>query len=171
MKELFIALNCLVCLVAFWILIGIVLSIVLVVLSNKIKRKKVGLNIILAQKYDISKALAIELMESGVELDEKVKKAFRLNKSSIDKFSTSERNLIGKRITSIISMLLDLASNETENARVIKLVNSLQDVEKEYRHLIISTNSIVAAYNYWVKFIPYRPISKLFRLKTIRNAE
>ena len=172
MKELYIALNCLVCIVIFWLLIVVITSIVLGVLSSRIKRKKIGLNIVLAQKYDISLVLAKELMGLNIQLPEEVKKELNLNKTDFDKFNTEERNSVGKKISETITLLLEVASSiQEENSKVNKFVNSLQDVEKQHRHLIISFNNVVSAYNYWVRFIPFRPISKLFRIKTIRNAE
>ena len=172
MKELYIALNCLVCIVIFWFVIVVITSIVLGVLSTRIKRKKIGLNIVLAQKYDISMVLAKELLELNVNLPEEVKEELNLNKSGFDKFNTQERNQVGKKISETITLLLEAASSiQEDNSKVNKFVNSLQDIEKQHRHLIISFNNVVSAYNYWVRFIPFRPISTLFRIKTIRNAE
>ena len=172
MKELYIALNCLVCIVIFWFVIVVITSIILGVLSTRIKRKKIGLNIVLAQKYDISMVLAKELLELNVNLPVEVKEELNLNKSDFDKFNTQERNEVGKKISETITLLLEAASSiQEDNSKVNKFVNSLQDVEKQHRHLIISFNNVVSAYNYWVRFIPFRPISKLFRIKTIRNAE
>ena len=172
MKELYIALNCLVCIVIFWFVIVVITSIILGVLSTRIKRKKIGLNIVLAQKYDISMVLAKELLELNVNLPVEVKEELNLNKSDFDKFNTQERNQVGKKISETITLLLEAASSlQEDNSKVNKFVNSLQDVEKQHRHLIISFNNVVSAYNYWVRFIPFRPISKLFRIKTIRNAE
>lgn len=172
MKELYIALNCLVCIVIFWFVIVVITSIILGVLSTRIKRKKIGLNIVLAQKYDISMVLAKELLELNVNLPMEVKEELNLNKSDFDKFNTQERNQVGKKISETITLLLEAASSlQEDNSKVNKFVNSLQDVEKQHRHLIISFNNVVSAYNYWVRFIPFRPISKLFRIKTIRNAE
>lgn len=172
MKELYIALNCLVCIVIIWILIVVITSIILGVLSTRIKRKKIGLNIVLAQKHDISMVLAKELLELNVNLPVEVKEELNLNKSDFDKFNTQERNQVGKKISETITLLLEAASSlQEDNSKVNKFVNSLQDIEKQHRHLIISFNNVVSAYNYWVRFIPFRPISKLFRIKTIRNAE
>ena len=172
MKELYIALNCLVCIVIFWLLIVVITSIILGLLSTRIKRKKIGLNIVLAQKHDISMVLAKELLELNVNLPVEVKEELNLNKSDFDKFNTQERNQVGKKISETITLLLEAASSlQEDNSKVNKFVNSLQDIEKQHRHLIISFNNVVSAYNYWVRFIPFRPISKLFRIKTIRNAE
>ena len=106
MKELYIALNCLVCIVIFWLLIVVITSIVLGVLSTRIKRKKIGLNIVLAQKHDISMVLAKELLELNVNLPVEVKEELNLNKSDFDKFNTQERNQVGKKISETITLLL-----------------------------------------------------------------
>jgi hypothetical protein len=172
MEELYIVLNCFVCIFILWLLTIITLSIVLSVLSSHIKRKKMGINIILAQKYDLSVVLAKELKEHNISLPVVLEEELNLNKNNFDKYNTIEINLVGKKLSETISSLLEASSQlKEENSRVNKLVNSLQDVEKQHRHLIISVNNVIAGYNYWVRFIPYRPISKLFRIKTIRNAE
>ena len=172
-KELLIVLICLGSLLALWLLSLIAVSCVLLFCHKKIKRNKMGINIILAQKYDVSGVLAKELASLDVELPEQIVEEFNLkNKPNFDSFSTFERKSVGKQIAEIVSTLLEIVERlNFDNKRISTINKSIEDIEKRHRHVNISQNNLIMAYNYWVKFKPYRPISKLFKIKPIQPIE
>ena len=172
-EELLIVLICVGSIIGLWILSLIAVSIVLLYCHNKIKRNKMGINIILAQKYDVSGLLAKELVSLDVELPEEIVDEFNLkNKPNFDSFSTFERKSVGKRIEEIVSTLLEIVERlNFDNKRILTIKKSIEDIEKRHRHVIISQNNLIMAYNYWVKFKPYRLVSKLFKIKPIQPIE
>ncbi|MDD7736402.1 MAG: hypothetical protein SOW55_02070 [Bacilli bacterium] len=169
MQEwLIILLCCLGGIIALWLLLIVVVLILLFVLKNKIGRNKVSINIILAQKFDVANVLAKFLLENGIELPSEVKDEFNItDKPNFNSFTTFERKTVGKRINECTNTLKEIADNSflKDNKRYITLSDSIDDVEKQYRHMILTYNNNVWAYNYWVGFIPFRPISKIFKIQ------
>ena len=148
-EELLIVLICLGSIIGLWILSLIAVSIVLLYCNNKIKRNKMGINIILAQKYDVSGLLAKELVSLDVELPEEIIDEFNLkNKPNFDSFSTFERKSVGKFIEEIVSTLLETVERlNFDNKRIITIKKSIEDIEKRHRHVIISQNNLIMTYN------------------------
>lgn len=154
-------------LLALWLLIVIILSIVLGVLKRNARREKSAINIILAQKYDIAIVLAKFYVENQIALPQEIQEELNLNnKVGNPSFSTFERKTISKRIDGIVETLIRIEDESiVDNSRCISLKNSISDVETQYRRKINAYNNHVGAYNYWINFIFYKPITKLFKIK------
>ena len=167
-KELIISLYVLGGLLALWLLIVIILLISIIVLKRNIRREKSAINIILAQKYDIAIVLAKFYIENQVILPQEVQEELNLNKAGNSSFSTFERKTISKRIEGIIEALIHIDDESiVNNSRCISLKNSISDVETQYRRKINAYNNHVAGYNYWINFIFFKPITKIFKIKKI----
>lgn len=169
MEEwLIVLLCCLGGILTLWLLLIITVLILLFVLKNKIARNRISINIILAQKFDVANVLAKFLLENGINLPSEVKDEFNIgDKPNFNSFTTFERKTVGKRIDEFISLLKEIAESSflKDNMRYITLSDSIADAEKQYRHMILTHNNNVWAYNYWVGFIPFRPISKIFKIQ------
>lgn len=172
-EWLIIVLICVGAIVAIWLLIILLISIALIVCNNHINRNRMGINIILAQKHDVSNVLAKHLLEQGVVLPDEIRKEFNLSdKPNFESFTTFERKSIGFRIDEVIESLIKIANeNHIEDQRFITLQNSIEDINKQHRRAIATYNNRVWFYNYWIKFIPYRLISKLFKIKPRKTME
>ena len=82
-----------------------------------------------------------------------------------------------KIIFSYVNVKGDYLKNSNDNTKKLweKCINDdfdeiiditkSDDVEKQYRHMILTYNNNVWACNYWVGFIPFRPISKIFKIQ------
>ena len=154
-------LSCLGVLLGLWIINVIIGVIFLFVNKKQIHHIETSLSIILAQKYDVSFVLAKFLVDSGIELSEKLQYELRLNKKlNFTSFETGERKKIANHINDIVTELLQVASKADveDKKRLHTLINSLSDAEKQSRHEVISYNNKVWAYNYWINFLPFKPI-------------
>ena len=78
-KPLIILLWCLGGILLIWLIIIVFVTIILLVLNKRIKRGRDGINITLAQKYDVSVVLAKLLLDSNVELSDEIKEVLNLN--------------------------------------------------------------------------------------------
>ena len=165
---LIVILSCLGVVLGIWLISVIIGVIFLFVNKRQIHRIEVAINIILAQKYDVSIVLAKFLYENKIDLSSKLKTNLKLgDKLNFASFSTLERKSIALDIEELTSELIEIAKKAEleDKKRLVTLMNSIDDVEKQYRHEIISYNNKVWAYNYWINFLPFKPISKLLRLK------
>ncbi len=155
-------------LIGMWILLIAAVSVALILLNRQIERSKSGINIVLAQKYDVTIVLAKYLLDMNVDISDEVKKEFNLEKKpSFDRFATLERLSIGQRIDEIVIEIFGKINEEElkSDPRIETLSNSIEDIDRQYKHIILSHNSRIWAYNYWIRFKPYAPIAKLFKLK------
>ena len=167
-KVLLVVLIVIGSIIALWLLTVFATLIILAIYNHQIKRNRMSINIILAQKYDVAGVLAKFLLSNQVELPEEIISEFNLmEKPDFNYFNTFERKSIGTRINEIINDLTTLAreNNFEENSRYQTLKNSIEDVEKQYKHVILTYNNKVGDYNYWVRFIPFRLVSKIFNIK------
>lgn len=151
-----------------WLLIILMTLIILQIYKSKLNHMRMGLNIILAQKYDVAVVLAKFLLSNDIVLPEDIMLEFNLDeKPNFNYFNTFERKSIGKRINDIVDTLVLISheNNLDDNLRYITLKGSIDDIEKQQKHNILNYNNKVNGYNYWVKFIPFRLISKIFKIK------
>ena len=165
---LIVVLSCLGGVIGLWLISVLIGVIFLFVNKKQIHRIEVAINIILAQKYDVSIVLAKFLVDNNIELSENLIADLKLNdKLNFSAFSTLERKSVSETINTITNELIDIAKKVELEAqkRLHTLLSSIADIEKQYRHEIISYNNKVWAYNYWINFLPFKPISKLLRLK------
>lgn len=163
-----IILWCMVGILSLWLMIIAFVSIILLIINKQIKRNYDGINIILAQKYDISVVYAKFLIDSNVDIPNSIKEELNIApKPNFSLFNTFERKKIGIRLNEIIDELNKISGSiEIEDQkRLNTLKNSMSDVEKQYRHKILNYNTSVWNYNYWVGFLPFQPISKLLKIK------
>ncbi len=168
-KVLLVILIIIGSIIALWLLIIFATLIILAIYNHQIKRNRMSINIILAQKYDVAGVLAKFLLNNQVELPEEIINEFNLmGKSNFSYFNTFERKSIGTRINEIINELTTLSKDNKfeDNPRYQTLKNSIEDVEKQYKHVILVYNNKVGDYNYWIRFIPFRLVSKIFNIKT-----
>ena len=167
-KPLIIFLWCLGGILLIWLIIIVFVTIILLVLNKRIKRGRDGINITLAQKYDVSVVLAKLLLDSNVELSDEIKEVLNLNnKPNFKLCNTLERKRYGLQLNQIIDELIQISSNvEVEDhKRLLTLKNAMIDLDKRYKHRILIYNNKVWTYNYWLHFLPFSLISKLFKLK------
>ncbi len=151
-----------------WLLIILMTLIILKIYKSKLNHMRMALNIILAQKYDVAVVLAKFLLSNDILLPEDIMLEFNLDeKPNFNYFNTFERKSIGKRINDIVDTLVLISheNNLDDNLRYITLKSSIDDIEKQHKHTILNYNNKVSGYNYWVKFIPFRLISKIFKIK------
>ena len=166
--ELKITLLVILALVVIYALIVFCIGIYLLGLHTTIKKKATLINSILAQQYDIVRLLADMITSTGVELKEELRLSLGLHhEKRVKNLSTEDIMNIKQVLLTTTSTLIQMG-DETElkdkkKYEVIK--ESLLEFSKNYRKEIVLYNQKIGNHNYWIKFLLFRPISKIFRLK------
>lgn len=167
-REIKITLLILLIIVLIYLIIVFCIGIYLIGLHQGIKKKSTLINSILAQQYDLVHLLSDMIISEGITLSDELKLSLGLHhEKRVKSFSTMEIMNIKFLLTSTTSKLIQIADDselkEKKKYEVIK--ESLQEFSKNYRKEIVLYNQKIANHNYWIKFLLFRPVSKIFRLK------
>jgi hypothetical protein len=156
------------------VLVGLYLLTILVVISQlvsidrKLKRREHGINVILAQKFDLLVTLGNFMEDKGAKLPENIKDALIINDySNLKTINTYERLSVKNLLSNTLNTMFYIAEEHgmRESEKYITLKNSLKDVDNHHRKEVALYNADATAYNYWVKTFFFRPISKIFKIK------
>lgn len=156
------------------VIVGLYILVILVVISqllsinHKLKIKEHGINVILAQKFDLLVTLGKYLESHNAHLPEDVKVALSLDDyGNLKAMSTSERLSIKNLLMSTLNTMFFIAEENglKDDKKYLTLKHSLKDVDENHRKKIALYNADATAYNYWVNSILFRPISRLFKIK------
>lgn len=151
-----------------WLLNIIAAIIMLCILNKKITRRYHAINIMLQQLYDSLSNIANLIVDNGGEISSRADDFLnKIDKVDLRDITIERRNRFLSNASSIKEELIELCqkNNLLENPMYITLINSIHEIEEQYRKSIAFYNSDIEAYNYWVRFIPIRLFSKLFRIK------
>ena len=161
-------------LITLIVISGIYLFIIIIVISqlvktnHQMKRKQHGINVILAQKFDLLVTLGRFMELNNTKLPEDVKVALNIEDyGKLKSMSTTERLSVKNLLMNTLSTMFFLAEENglKEDSKYITLKNSLKDVDEHHRKEIALYNADATAYNYWVNSLLFRPIKLLFNLK------
>lgn len=134
------------------------------------KKHNKALSIIYSAKYDQLVKLHEFLIKHGATFDEKVEKTIKEidPKHFVDQ-SNPECILEKDKLTYIqqeIMVKLPLFAHLNEDQEFALIKNLINEIDRNLRLYSIAYNSDVLGYNYWVRFLPWRFIFLMFKVKT-----
>lgn len=134
-----------------------------------LKKHTKALKVVLYTKYDVTNKLIKLFIDAKINLDENLLNAFnKIKLEDFDKIDSTECLESRKSLSFLRDELLYIgSSNELirKDNRFIEGKNSILELDKVYRNSIAMYNADVLGYNYWIMFLPYRFIYKLFKIK------
>lgn len=147
------------------ILVDITIIINICYLNKKINNRNNIIYSLMTQQYDLIVILADYLLKNNVNLPNDLIISLNLHEQEKE-LSTMERFNIKNTINRISSGLLLVAETTSikDEKDYLSLKHSLNSFNKDYRKEVVLFNQAVYAYNYWIKFIFFRPIAKLFKM-------
>ena len=152
------------------ILLGIIVNLIFYfVFKARIKKFDVGIALTLDCRYQLSLEL-VELYEkNNLVIDEELKKHIQSFDREVLIHNKCEDNIQLKReLYYISSTLISLGEQNSEIAQdesFIHIIESINELDKIYRSSVISYNTEVLGYNYWLNFPSLKLIFKLAKRK------
>jgi hypothetical protein len=144
-------------------------------LSMILRKKTKNLMIILAQKYDLCVFLAKQMIDLGVEIPESLKAELNISTNPAMGFkNTTERFLIARQIKRIymdLKMIYDASESAYNDPKCQTIVGSIQETDALRGKEVVSFNNFGMAYNYWIMFPIFRPLSKMFHIYKVKLLE
>lgn len=134
-----------------------------------LKRHNKAMNVMLMTKYDNIKKLIDVLDEIGCSVDVRLKKTF----ASIDtklfiSQDTIECKQVRDKLTYLQSEIFFLSRKNTfveNNDKFNVAKNNIIETDVVYRNTVAMYNADVLGYNYWIRFLPYRWLFLIFKIK------
>lgn len=170
---LFVVLNTLIILAAFYLIVLIISICFVWSFSSISARHNHDLAVILANKRDLLNNLVSLLTGSGVKLDKKkIDLLANFDLKRVDNLQKDEAKLAIDELTSINDYLLGVLNNNEKVSNLeesFKLNKNLEELDKVYRQHLLMYNADVLGFNFWINFWPTRFIFKLFKLKRKSN--
>lgn len=146
----------------FFIVLGSVLS-----FKKKIHKRSAAISLLFAQRHDILDLIFKLFTSNGIVVPSTIA-------SYLDESINYDTDLNNKTRDDIISKLnkasqgLLYLSDEHENiknsSQFIEYRKTLSELDDAYRQNVARYNSDITGYNYWVNFVSYRLIFKMFKL-------
>jgi hypothetical protein len=157
------------------IILDIAIGISMAILSKTLRKKNKNLMIVLAQKFDLCVILAKDMMTKGIALPEDIKLDLNLDSNPAKGLkSTTERFLVANHIKNIsmtLKAIYDASPIVNEDLKCQTIVNSIAESDSLRANEVVSYNNYAMAYNYWIMFPIFRPLSKLFKIYKVRLLE
>ena len=162
-------------LIGLIIVLDIAIGISMAILSNTLRKKNKSLMIILAQKFDLCVILAKDMMDKGVEISEELKIDLNISTNPAKGLkTTTERFLVANHIKNIsmsLKAIYDASPIANEDLKCKTIVNSIAESDSLRANEVVSYNNFAMAYNYWIMFPIFRPISKVLKIYKVRLLE
>ncbi len=154
------------CIVGIIILNNVFIVIYLIKKGKKIKNREHELYSMIAQQHDITNLLIKMLLEKGVAVPQELRLNYDVHTEN-KKMSTIEQYNLKVSILKILNHLIIIGDNSIlkDDEKYKSLKFSLDDFNLKYRKEVVLLNQDIYAYNYWVCFFFFRPISFIFHLK------
>ncbi len=153
-----------------YLLLFIINLIFVGVFSFIMKKHNRGIAINLSSLYDSLNYLLSLLKEHNVEnIEELEQKLVSLNVKSFEDQNSQECQNSKKELTYIRTSLIAIAEQNKEvvnDERYISLKETIDQLMTVYRSDVIMYNADVLGYNYWIRFLPFRYVFLLFKVKT-----
>ena len=152
------------------ILLGIIINLIFYfVFLRRIKKFDVGIALTLDCRFQLSLEL-VELYEKkGIAIDEDLMRHIDVFDREVLIHNKCENNIQLKReLYYISSTLISIGEQNPEVAQddsFIHITNSINELDKIYRSSVISYNTEVLGYNYWLNFPTLKLIFKLAKKK------
>ncbi len=148
------------------IIIDIILAINIKLLNKKIMKRDNVIFSLLAQQYDLILILAKMIKDEGVELPEDLLISLNLHEQQ-KALSTMERLNIKKSIHKTANglILVGETTRLKDDQKFIVIRSSLNSFNLDYRKEVVLYNQDIYAYNYWINFLFFRVISKIFKMQ------
>lgn len=149
------------------VLFDITLTIIIFSLKKRFTNRIKTVDVLTAQKCDLLVALAKQLRRNDIELPEQLTINLDLNADYNLKYvTTSERLSIKALFASSETIIFDLIEKLGQNDdEIVKLKANVDETTSQLRRETAAYNNDVAGYNYWRRFIVYRPVAFILRLK------
>ena len=137
----------------------IYVSLLLYVLTNvrefarRLKKRTKAISIILSEQCELYVSLGSILEDQGIDLGEAAATLSELEELGFDK-PTFENNLVAARLVKTVSSRLNyvLQKNQTlpEDPRITLYLDTLSDLDRNFRQATALYNADVAGFNYWI---------------------
>ena len=132
--------------VGLWLLIVFSISIIILVCRRRIKRKKLSINVICAQKYDLLVSLCELMKENGIELPGTISETIVMSgNNNLKIINTEERMSLKSLLTKTFTMLFEISESKglDKSNRYITIKNSVEDADEHYRKEVMLFNNEV----------------------------
>ncbi|MGM9874129.1 MAG: hypothetical protein ACI31G_04390 [Bacilli bacterium] len=157
----------LIVLVGFFILNVLIGATFYSIFYHKLKKGRRAITIIIQAKYDLISKI-IELLENRIDISN-IKSLFNeidvasFRKVEKEDFKVSKDNLaiIKNELFKVIKENKELSEDE----EISLLVSNIIENDNCYRSQIVTYNSNIQGYSYWIKFLPSRFIFKFAKIK------
>lgn len=134
-----------------------------------LNRHNKAMNVMIMTKYDNLKKIIDVLHEIGFALDEKMNNAFdSIDPKVFESQDTLECKQARDKLTYLQSEIFFLSRKNAfieNNDKYTIAKNNVLETDVVYRNTVAMYNADVLGYNYWIRFLPYRWLFLLFRLK------
>lgn len=133
-------------------------------------RHNKAMNVILMTKYDNIKKVMNVLEESNFTIDPKmVTTLASIDPASFVQQDTPDCKKAREELTYLRSEIFYISRKnpsleENEQFQIAK--NNILEMDVVYRSTVAMYNADVLGYNYWIRFMPYRWLFLMFRIKT-----
>lgn len=163
--AIFVAVIALAIYVIFFV---IVLSFSLV-FKKKISKRILAINLLLTQRHDVLFLIDKLFVSNGIKIQPYVAGYLRdsthFDDGDIDKKTRDEMRENLNRASQAFMYLADQNEIIKNNPNFIDYCKTLNELDDSYRQNVAIYNSDITGYNYWVNFIGYRFLLRLFKLK------
>ncbi len=160
----------LVSVVGFLVLLLAICLFFIAVFSRRIRRNQKALTIIIATKYSfLKKVFEISKKITG-ELDENIEAALKyINLLNLEDPASAESRETVNKLTYLRNEMDFIAKKDPlflKHEEFLRAKQSVEEMDVVYQRAIASYNNDINGYNYWIRFLPYRWLFLLLRVKT-----
>ena len=149
--------------IALYFLLFLIPLIFALTKKKEVLKKQKNINLIFIQQSHVLSDVVKLIHEEDVTLDVSLmEKIAKINQSLVGRKDMIKKEEINEINTIQNSLILLLKS---DNPKAEQYKESLAQLADIYRKDSASYNLVVNAYNYWISFLPYRPLFKIFKFK------
>lgn len=146
------------------ILIGIIFY---SIFYHKLKKGRRSITIIIQAKYDLIQKI-IELLPSDLNISSTLDLFNSIDQSVFRKVEKEEFKIAKDNLSIVKNELFKIIkeNDELNNNEVLSLlISNINENDDCYRSRIVTYNTNVQGFNYWIRFIPSRFIFSLAKIK------
>lgn len=162
-------LTILVILAGIMIILLIVDLILVSMFRTILSRHNKAMDVILMTKYDNIKKVIAVLQDANIKIDEKIINTLgAIEPITFKEQDTPQCKQAREELTYLRSEIFYLfRKNPTleNNEQFVIAKNNILEMDVVYRNTVAMYNADVLGYNYWVRFLPYRWLFLLFKVK------
>ncbi len=156
-------------LITLYILLFVVVISFSLLFKRKIAKRVVAINLLLTQRHDVLLLIDKLFLSNGVPVQSYVTGYIRdsINYSTKELSKDERDNLINNlnKATQAFMYLADQHEEIKNNVEFAEYCKTINELDTNYRQNIAIYNSDITGYNYWVCFVGYKWLLKMFGLK------